>query len=134
MLRMPRRKTPANKWFVDYPAAVRQQRVCERLLAQDLLADDVLHGAARAALMKNAERPLAAESVIAILAFETYLRQVTAMPRLRVETDDVVRSSAAGQSAQRCSISRLGSALVPDLATKLVTTAGGGSAATELPS
>ena len=135
VLRMPRRKTPANQWFVDYPAAVRQQRVCERLLAQDLLADDVLHGAARAALMKNAERPLAAESVIAILAFETYLRQVTAMPRLRVETDDVVRSSAAGQSAQRCSISRLGSALVPDLATKLVATAGGGgSAATESPS
>lgn len=128
MLRMPRRRTPANQWFVDYPAAVRQQRVCERLLAQDLLADNVLHGAARAALMKNGERPLAAESVIAILAFETYLRQVTAMPRLRVEADDVVRS-AAGQSAQCYSVSRLGSALVPDIATTLVATGGGGGPA-----
>lgn len=126
LLRMPRRKTPANQWFVNYPAAVRQQRVCERLLAQDLLVDDVLHGAARAALLKNAERPLAAESVIAILGFETYLRQVTAMPRLRVETDGEVRSSAADPRATRSGLSRPGSALVPDLPMELVDAGGTG--------
>ncbi len=114
LLRKPRRKTPANQWFVNYPAAVRQQRVCERLLAQDLLLDDILHGAARAALLTNAERPLAAESVIAILAFETYLRQVTAMPRLRIQAEDAVRSSAAGQTSPPLGGSRAGSALVPD--------------------
>lgn len=120
LLRKPRRKTPANQWFVNYPAAVRQQRVCERLLAQDLLFDDVLHGAARAALLTNAERPLAAESVIAILAFETYLRQVTAMPRLRIQTNDAVRPATASQASPRLGGSRAGSALVPDPATELV--------------
>jgi hypothetical protein len=120
LLRKPRRKTPANQWFVNYPAAVRQQRVCERLLAQDLLFDDVLHGAARAALLTNAERPLAAESVIAILAFETYLRQVTAMPRLRIQTNDAVRPATASQASPRLGGSRGGSALVPDPETELV--------------
>jgi hypothetical protein len=71
-----RRKTPSNQWFVDYPAAVRQHRVRERLLAGDLLIDDVLHGAARRALVTDAEQPLAAESLIAILTVETYFRQV----------------------------------------------------------
>ena len=123
-MRMPRRKTPANQWFVNYPAAVRQQRVCERLLGQDLLVDDALRGAARAALMKNAERPLAAESVIAILAFETYLRQVTAMPRLRVDTDDSARFAAAGPPWQPGVSSRPGSALVPDLGKELADAGG----------
>lgn len=126
LLRMPRRKTPANQWFVNYPAAVRQQRVRERLLAQDLMVDDVLHGAARAALVKSAGRALAAESVIAILAFETYLRQVTAMPRLQVEADGEVWSSATGQGAPRSALSRPGSALVPDLATELTGVSGTG--------
>lgn len=135
MLRMPRRKTPANQWFVNYPAAVRQQRVCERLLAQNLLIDDVLHGAARAALLKNAERPLAAESVIAILTFETYLRQVTAMPRLRVEADHTPRPKVAAHGEPDGGKPYAGSALVPDLAPELVAVAGAGrSAATGSPS
>jgi hypothetical protein len=93
LLKMSRRKTPANQWFVDYPAAVRQHQVRERLLAQDLLADEILHGAVRAALLNHAQRPVAAESVIAILTFETYLRQVAAMPRLQIDHEDGGRSA-----------------------------------------
>jgi len=74
-----RRKTPSNQWFVDYPAAVRQHRVRERMLAGDLLIDDVLHGAARRALVNDADQPLAPESLIAILTVETYFRQVIGM-------------------------------------------------------
>jgi asparagine synthase (glutamine-hydrolysing) len=85
-LRQSRRKTPANQWFVDYPAAVREHRVRERLLAQQLLVDDVLRGAARRALQNDHERPVPAESVIAILTLETYLRQVAAMPRLTMDS------------------------------------------------
>jgi asparagine synthase (glutamine-hydrolysing) len=81
LLGIRRRRTPANQWFVDYPAAVRQHRVRERLLAQDLLIDEVLHGAARRALANDSEQPLAAESIIAILTVETYLRQVLGMAR-----------------------------------------------------
>ena len=124
MLRMRRRKTPANQWFVNYPVAVRQQRVCERLLAQNLLIDDVLHGAARAALVKSAERPLAAESVIAILAFETYLRQVTAMPRLRLESDAAMPSKASVDGELHIGRPPAGSALVPDFAPTLAAPGG----------
>jgi asparagine synthase (glutamine-hydrolysing) len=80
-----RRKTPSNQWFVDYPAAVCEHRVRERLLAGSLLVDDLLAGAARAALTNDAEWPVAAESLIAILTCETYLRQVLAMPRLSID-------------------------------------------------
>ena len=66
-----RRKTPSNQWFVDYPAAVCEHRVRERLLAGSLLVDDLLAGAARAALTNDAEWPVAAESLIAILTCET---------------------------------------------------------------
>ena len=80
-----RRRTPSNQWFVDYPAAVLEHRVRERLLATTLLVDDLLAGAARAALRNDAETPLAAESLIAILTCETYLRQVLAMPGLSAD-------------------------------------------------
>lgn len=103
LLRIPRKKTPSNKWFVDYPAAVTEHRVRERLLGQDLLIDDVLKGAARRALLKHPEQPLAAESIIAMLTFETYLRQAAAMPRLTLEDERGTRlpRREAGGEAHR---------------------------------
>lgn len=76
---------PSNQWFVDYPACVRQHRIAERLLDADLLSDTVLNGRVREALEKDAARPLAAESVIAILTFETYLRQVEGLASVLVD-------------------------------------------------
>lgn len=69
-----------DEWFVNYPACVRQSRVRERLLGEDLIGDHFLGGAAKRALANHERAPLSAGTLVAILTFETYLRQVAGMP------------------------------------------------------
>lgn len=73
---------PSNQWFVNYPQCVRESKIRDRLLRQDLIADEFLGGAAKRALVNFESRPLSAEALIAILTFEIYLRQVAGMPNL----------------------------------------------------
>jgi len=71
-----------DQWFVDYPACIRENKIRERLLREDLITDTYLGGAAKRALANDENRPLSAQAVIAILTLETYLRQVAGMPRV----------------------------------------------------
>ncbi len=73
---------PSNQWFVNLPECLRENRVREKLLREDLIADAFLGGAARRALVSYQSTPLSTESLMAILTFETYLRQVAGTPNL----------------------------------------------------
>lgn len=77
-----RRYVPSNQWFVNFPECVRKSKVREKFLHADLLADMFLSGAVKRALVKWESAPLSAEELIAILTFETYLRQVAGVPSL----------------------------------------------------
>ncbi len=74
------KRTASDQWFVNYPACVRESRIRERLLREDLITDTFLGGAAKRALTNDKSRPLSAQGMIAILTLETYLRQVAGMP------------------------------------------------------
>jgi len=69
-----------DQWFVDYSACIRESKIRERLLREDLIVDTFLGGAAKRALAVNNGRLLSTRGLIAILSVETYLRQVAGMP------------------------------------------------------
>jgi len=91
--RITNREVATNQWFVNFPESIRKHRVRERLVGEDLLADAYLGGAATRVLSDPQGRSLPAQSVIAILTFETYLRQVAGMPSLGDFTSSHRRSS-----------------------------------------
>ncbi len=80
-----------DQWFVDYSACVRECRIRERLLREDLMTDTYLSGAVKRALADDNSRPLSAQGTIAILTLETYLRQVAGMPSVTVPISFPVR-------------------------------------------
>ncbi len=73
---------PSDQWFVNYPQCVRESKIRDKLFREDLLADQFLGGAAKRALANSQSPPLSAQTLIAILTFETYLRQAAGMPDL----------------------------------------------------
>lgn len=73
----------SEEWFVSYPNCVRASRVREKLLSHDLLTDVPLRGRVRRALA-GADAELSSGALIAVLTFETYLRQVTGAPAIIV--------------------------------------------------
>lgn len=77
------RKLMSPKGFADYPQLVRLSATIETLLRREILADDFLGGTARRALLNGrAQTKREAEALIAIITFETYLRQVAGIPSL----------------------------------------------------
>ncbi len=72
-----RKRRTRQKTYFDYGHFLRLSKVKDNLLSSDLLSDDFLGGAARKALTRIPARSVKeAEAVIAIITFETYLRQV----------------------------------------------------------
>lgn len=76
LLNIRGRGYPSDQWFVNYPECIRVNKVREKLLSTELLADTYLKGRARAVLSNPQDPRLNASSIIAVLTFETYLRQV----------------------------------------------------------
>jgi hypothetical protein len=68
----------SDRWFVNYQDCVRESKVREKLLAQDLMSDNYLHGAARRVLADTEHA--SPRVILAILTIETYLRQVSGLP------------------------------------------------------
>ena len=72
--------------FANYSKFLHFSKVKERLLSENLILDDCLHGAARRAVnqchVNDSDRPYAsgAYALAGILTVETYLRQVSDMP------------------------------------------------------
>jgi len=77
-----RRVNPCGDDFADYSHFLRVSKTREKLLQEDLMADDILNGRAKRVLANSQSQRVSAGAVIAILTFETYLRQVTGLPRL----------------------------------------------------
>jgi len=73
-----------DQWFVNYPECVSKSRIREKLLQEDLIADQFLGGAARRALADGEIQPLRAPLLVSLLTFETYLRRAAGMPSLMV--------------------------------------------------
>jgi asparagine synthase (glutamine-hydrolysing) len=69
----------ADRWFVDYQDCVRESKIRERLLVQDLAIDNYLRGAAKRALANSELAPMRPRVILAILTIETYLRQVSGL-------------------------------------------------------
>ncbi len=67
------------RWFVNYPECIRASKVREKLLNSELISDSFLGGRARHALAHPGDSQQNAGSLIAILTFETYLRQIAGM-------------------------------------------------------
>src|SRR3989304_3340300 len=65
----------AGAWYGPYPGWLRSTGTLERLLANDLVADDYLHGAGRQALHNWDGSAATTGAVLALVTFETYLRQ-----------------------------------------------------------
>lgn len=86
-------------WYGSYPGWLRSTGTLERLLANDLAADDYLHGAGRQALRNWDGSASTVGAVLALVTFETYLRQVggvhgavLTLPRSTVVTGSGERS------------------------------------------
>lgn len=72
---------PLYQYFVDYHDLLQRSRMTERLLAQDLVCDEILDGKARTVLKAPPAHPRHfVQTVMAILTFEIYLRQVQGLP------------------------------------------------------
>ena len=76
------RVNPYGDGFADYSHFLRASKTREKLLQEDLIADDILNGRAKRALANSQSQPVSAGAVIGLLTFETYLRQVAGLPRL----------------------------------------------------
>ncbi len=75
---------PSDQWFVNYPECIRESKIRDKLLREDLLADQFLDGRAKRLLADGDGRPISPQALLAILTFETYLRQVAGMSNLTV--------------------------------------------------
>jgi asparagine synthase (glutamine-hydrolysing) len=76
------RRTAPDEWFVSYPDCVRESKIREKLLQEDLMVDGFLDGAAGRALANGEGGSLSPQLLIGIFTLETYLRQVTSMPKV----------------------------------------------------
>jgi asparagine synthase (glutamine-hydrolysing) len=82
--RVASRLRPHYQYFADYPELIRHSGVREKLLSQELLCDEFLDGRSRRVLADPPERAEErAQTILAILSFETYLRQVQGLPGVR---------------------------------------------------
>jgi hypothetical protein len=66
--------------FFDYGRAVAACRLRAKLGEEDLMVDDVLHGAVRRTVLS--ETPMSAKTLLAVVTLETYLRQTSGRPSL----------------------------------------------------
>lgn len=92
------KRIPSDQWFVNYPECVRASKIREKLLREDLIADNFLGGAAKRVLANGQGQPLSAQALVAIFTFETYLRQVAGMPNLTDLIPYSPQQSAAGRT------------------------------------
>jgi asparagine synthase (glutamine-hydrolysing) len=83
------RAIPADQWFVNYPECLRTSKITDRLLREQLLADEFLDGSVKRALGNSAGQLLSPQGVIAIVTFETYLRQVAGIPGFLNRTSEL---------------------------------------------
>jgi len=77
----------ADGWFVNYPECVRASKLREKLLQEDLLIEEFLGGTAKRALTRYQRPPLSSQALLALVTFETYLRQVAGVPNLTCLTE-----------------------------------------------
>jgi hypothetical protein len=83
--RIARRLKPAYQYFVDYYQLLKATGIRDKLLRETLLSDEFLQGRARTVLKDPPGEPNAqAQTLMALLTFETYLRQVAGVPGLTV--------------------------------------------------
>jgi len=68
--------------FADYDRLAATARVAERMAATDLVADEVMDGALRAALQRRHETPIKTRTLLAMLTLETYLRRAAGVVSL----------------------------------------------------
>lgn len=76
----------AGRDFADYERLVAGARLAQRLAEADLLADEVMCGAIRQTLVRRAEAPLTAATLLGVLTLETYLRRAAGVDPLLDET------------------------------------------------
>jgi asparagine synthase (glutamine-hydrolysing) len=72
----------ATRNFADYDRLAATARVAERMAGTELVADEVMDGALRAALQRRHEKPIRTRTLLAILTLETYLRRAAGVVSL----------------------------------------------------